>query len=75
MGEELDVKKIYDDNGNEYIVAIECEIRGRKFCITTDRKIFEMDKAKNYKECTKEDEVTEFLSKYTKPSKSLDIEF
>ena len=75
MEKENKLEKIYDINGNEHIIAIECEISGRKFYITTERKIFEKKIDETYKECTEEDEVTKFLAKYTKPSKSLDIEY
>lgn len=61
-----------DDKGEKQTVAFECEINGRTFIITANKKIFEkVDDS--YKECTEKDEETKFLSKYLKPSKSLDV--
>ena len=39
--DQFKAKKILDEQGNEHVIALECEIRGRKFIITTDKKIFE----------------------------------
>lgn len=72
--DQFKAKKILDEQGNEHVIALECEIRGRKFIITTDKKIFEKDEKGNIKECTSQDQETEFLSKYLKEPKSLDIE-
>lgn len=65
---------IIDTGGNECIIALECEIKGRKFAITTNRKIFEKVGDNNYIERNSEDEETKFLAKYIEPPKSLDIE-
>ena len=70
----LEVKKICDEEGIEHNIVMECEIRGRKFIITIDKKIFEKDENENYKECTKNDEETKFLVKYLEEPKSLDVE-
>lgn len=67
--------KIIDQDGNEHISAVECEINGRIFVITTSRKIFEKGKdGVSYKECTADDEETKFLQKYVKAPRSLDVE-
>lgn len=71
---QFEMKKIVDAQGNEHIIVLECLIRERKFIITSDKKIFEKDEEGNVKECTTKDEETEFLSKYLKEPKSLDIE-
>lgn len=71
---QFETKKISDSQGNEHVIALECEIRGRKFIITTDKKIFEKDENGSIKVCTQSDEETKFLSKYLEEPKSLDIE-
>ena len=73
MDEELKLKSFNDSQGEKQEIAFECEINGRKFVITTNRKIFEK-KENSYRECTTEDEETKFLVKYTAPAKSLDID-
>lgn len=71
---DIELSKITTENGEEEIVAMKCEINGRKFIITNSRKIFE-DLEGQFKECTADDEETAFLKKYTAPStKSMDIE-
>lgn len=66
---ELDSKNDFEDS-----IIAECEIKGRNFVITVDKKIFEKDKDGNYKEYLEDDPETAFLKKYVKPPKSLDIE-
>ena len=66
---ESDLKEDFEDS-----IIAECEIKGRNFVITTDKRIFEKDKEGNYKEYLEEDPETAFLKKYVKPPKSLDIE-
>lgn len=73
MEEKLKLKTFEDSQGQAHEIAFECEINGRKFIITTGKKIFEK-REDSYKECTSEDKETEFLAKYTSPAKSLDIE-
>lgn len=69
---KIDSKSFKDDQGEKQTVAFECKINERTFVITADKKIFEkVDDS--YKECTEKDEETKFLSKYLKPSKSLDV--
>lgn len=70
---EEKLKSFEDLEGQTHEIAFECEINGRKFIITTGRKIFEKNED-SYRECTQEDKETEFLAKYTAPAKSLDIE-
>ena len=33
--EKYQAERVLDSEGKEHVVALECEIRGRKFCITT----------------------------------------
>lgn len=73
MEENLKLKSFEDSEGQEHEIVFECEINGRKFVITTNKKIFEKNE-NSYRECTSEDKETEFLTKYTAPAKSLDIE-
>ena len=72
--DQFKAKKILDEQGNEHVIALDWEIRGRKFIITTDKKIFEKDENGSIKVCTQSDEETKFLSKYLEEPKSLDIE-
>lgn len=72
--EKYQAKRVLDSEGKEHVVALECEIRGRKFIITTDKKIFEKNSDNVIKECTNQDEETKFLAKYLEEPKSLDIE-
>lgn len=72
--EKYQAERVLDSEGKEHVVALECEIRGRKFIITTDKKIFEKNAKDVIRECTNEDEETRFLSKYLEEPKSLDIE-
>ncbi len=55
-------------------VIAECSIKGRKFVITVDKKIYEKNANGKYKECLEDDPETNFLKKYTEPPKSLDVE-
>lgn len=69
---DIKLKEFNDENGEKQVVAMECDINGRKFIITSGRKIFEAVDGK-YKECTADDEETAFLKKYTAPAKVDDI--
>ena len=64
-----------EGSNNELDIITECTINGRTFVITTDKKIYEKNKDNNYRECSKDDEETAFLRKYTEPPKSLDIDY
>ncbi len=55
-------------------VIAECSIKGRKFVITVDKKIYEKASDGRYKECLENNPETYFLKKYTEPPKSLDVE-
>lgn len=73
--EELNAgnSRVFEDGqGNQQAIAFECEINGRTFIITASKKIFEKVEG-SYRECTEKDEETQFLSKYLKPPKSLDV--
>lgn len=68
------LKVFKDENGQKHVVAMECDINGRKFIIANGRKIFEVVEG-IYKECTVEDEEIGFLKKYIDHPKSNDIKF
>lgn len=72
--DDIKLKEFEDENGEKQVVAMECDINGRKFIITSGRKIFEAVEGK-YRECTADDEETAFLKKYTAPAKVDDIDF
>lgn len=71
---QFEIKKIVDTKGKEHIIALECDIKGRNFIITTDKKIFEKDEKGKIKECINKNDETEFLLRYVKEPESLDIE-
>lgn len=58
---------------NEKKVALKLNINNRNLIITIDKKVFEKDEKGKLHECSKEDRDVQLLSKYLKPTKSLDI--
>ena len=71
--EKYKAKRIVDSEGKEHIIVLECEIRGRKFIVTTNKKIFERNEENIIRECTNQDEEIKFLSKYLEEPKILDV--
>lgn len=68
------MENLSEEKQSELDIIAECTINERTFVITADKKIFERDKNNQYKECSENDKETEFLKKYIKPPKSLDID-
>lgn len=70
--DDFRLKEFKDENGQKHVVAIECDINGRKFIITNGKKIFEVVNG-HYRKCKGDDPETAFLKKYTDSPKSNDI--
>ncbi len=67
------MEDIVEKSENELMIIANCTIKGRKFVITVDKKVYVKGKDNKYREYSNYDEKTEFLKKYTKEPKSLDI--
>lgn len=63
-----------NEKNEELNIIAECTINNRTFVITADKKIYEKNENNQYRECSEDDKETEFLRRYTKEPKSLDID-
>lgn len=62
------------ENNQDLNIIAECTVNNRTFVITADKKIYEKNSNNEYRECSEDDKETEFLRKYTREPKSLDID-